>query len=132
MTNLLYELLPIRPVDLFHLLTYLKENTLTFLVFVVESCFEILLFAFLFARKLQYKYWIYLSAFFAGLAVFVYIDYLHLYVILCITIAMFTNFEKRQEGELSAYNVFNKNFERLMGTLTQEQIDRQLRHQPVQ
>ena len=30
---------------------------------------------------------------------------------------MFTNLGKREEGSLSAYSVFNKNFERLHGTM---------------
>lgn len=30
---------------------------------------------------------------------------------------MFTNLGKRQEGTLSAYSVFNDNFERLAGTM---------------
>ena len=35
-----------------------------------------------------------------------------------------------QEGELSAYSVFNKDFKELPGTLNAAGIDRQLRHGP--
>jgi len=34
---------------------------------------------------------------------------------------------ERGDGELSAYSVFNKNFERLDGTFTAEQFDNQIR-----
>lgn len=38
---------------------------------------------------------------------------------------------KRKESELSAYSVFNKNFEKIEGTLTAEQFEREIRHGPV-
>lgn len=37
---------------------------------------------------------------------------------------------KRESGELSAYSVFNKNFEVIDGTLSAEQFDRELRYGP--
>eukprot|EP01039_Chlorochromonas_danica_P005416 gene5416-5957_t len=39
-----------------------------------------------------------------------------------------TNLGERKEGELSAYSVFNRNFERLPGTLDAEQFDAEIRH----
>ena len=38
---------------------------------------------------------------------------------------------KRKANELSAYSVFNKNFERIEGTLTAEQFDKEIRHGPA-
>ena len=38
--------------------------------------------------------------------------------------------KKRKPGTLSAYSVFNKNFETIDGTLTAEQFERELRHGP--
>lgn len=38
------------------------------------------------------------------------------------------NDNQRGEGELSAYSVFNKGFQSLLGTLTAEQIDGEIRH----
>ena len=34
----------------------------------------------------------------------------------------------KEEGQLSAYSVFNPNFERLEGTFTAEQFEKELRH----
>jgi len=38
--------------------------------------------------------------------------------------------KKRKSGALSAYSVFNKNFEVIDGTFTAEQFERELRHGP--
>ena len=38
---------------------------------------------------------------------------------------------RRKPSELSAYSVFNKNFERIEGTLTAEQFEREIRHGPA-
>ncbi len=38
---------------------------------------------------------------------------------------------RRKPNELSAYSVFNKNFERIEGTLTAEQFDKEIRHGPA-
>lgn len=38
--------------------------------------------------------------------------------------------KKRADGELSAYSVFNKNFEAIEGTLSAEQFERELRYGP--
>lgn len=51
-----------------------------------------------------------------------------LYFIISLLTFMMTNLGERKEGELSAYSVFNRNFERLPGTLDAEQFDAELRH----
>ena len=45
--------------------------------------------------------------------------------ILSVLIFMFINLGKREEGTLSAYSVFNKGAQRLMGTFAPEAIDQQ-------
>lgn len=42
---------------------------------------------------------------------------------------MFTNFRKskKQDGEMSAYSVFNKNCEAIKGTLTAEQFENEIK-----
>ena len=45
---------------------------------------------------------------------------------------IFSNLGQRKEGELSAYSVFNPNFERLEGDNLAEQFEAQLRHVPVE
>ena len=37
----------------------------------------------------------------------------------------------RKDGKLSAYSVFNKNFETIKGTLTADQFDNEIRHRNV-
>ncbi|RYH30421.1 hypothetical protein EON65_05275 [archaeon] len=58
-----------------------------------------------------------------------YADVSTLYICVSIFVTMLMNLSTRGEGELSAYSVFNNNFERLMGTLTAEQFDAEIRHQ---
>ena len=44
---------------------------------------------------------------------------------------IFTNLGKRKAGELSAYNVFNPNFQRIAGDNLAEQFEAQIRNMPV-
>ena len=39
--------------------------------------------------------------------------------------------EKRQEGQLSAYSVFNPNCQNIQGTLTAEQFESEIRHKKI-
>ena len=53
----------------------------------------------------------------AGLYAAAYFSFHSLYFIISGFYWMFTNLGKRKEGTLSAYSVFNDNFERLHGTM---------------
>uniref|UniRef100_A0AC35EZB3 SAYSvFN domain-containing protein n=1 Tax=Panagrolaimus sp. PS1159 TaxID=55785 RepID=A0AC35EZB3_9BILA len=48
------------------------------------------------------------------------------YFIFSLFIFLFLNLGSRKEGELSAYSVFNPNCERLLGSLTAEQFERDM------
>ncbi len=52
-------------------------------------------------------------------------------VFLTISILLFvwSNLGERRHGQFSAYNVFNRNFQRLLGDTSAEEIDAQLRNQ---
>lgn len=52
-----------------------------------------------------------------------------LYFMASCFILMFLNLGERRAGEMSAYSVFNEGFARLLGTMTAEQIDREMRHE---
>jgi hypothetical protein len=42
---------------------------------------------------------------------------------------LLANLGQRQKGELSAYSVFNKEFQSLLGTITAEQFEKEIRHE---
>lgn len=52
-----------------------------------------------------------------GLYLSTFYSFQNLYVIFTGFYLMFTNLGKREKGTLSAYSVFNDNFERLYGTM---------------
>ena len=54
-----------------------------------------------------------------------------LYLCLSGFVFIFTNLGKREPGTLSAYSVFNPNFEELPGTLTASQFEAEIRRQPM-
>ena len=70
-----------------------------------------------------------LAGFLVGFALASYTETLNLYLLAVFSLLIFnTGFETRQEGELSAYSVFNAGQTRLLGSTTAEQFDAELRH----
>ncbi|VDN18966.1 unnamed protein product [Gongylonema pulchrum] len=57
---------------------------------------------------------------------FSYIQFGLVFFVLSLFVCIFLNLGKRRAGELSAYSVFNPHCERLPGTLTAEQLERDL------
>jgi len=51
-----------------------------------------------------------------------------LFVIVSLFALMMMNLGERQEGEMSAYSVFNKGCQALLGQLTMDQFEREIRH----
>lgn len=49
------------------------------------------------------------------------------YLLLAMMVFIFVNLGKKQEGEASAYSVFNPGVQRLPGQLDADEIDRQVR-----
>ena len=68
---------------------------------------------------------------FLGLLWFLFMRFAHTHgwgqpaLIISIIILIFTNLGKRKEGTLSAYSVFNKGTQRLLGTFAHDAIDQQ-------
>ncbi|XP_077993894.1 SAYSvFN domain-containing protein 1-like [Glandiceps talaboti] len=63
------------------------------------------------------------------LVLFVIIEFAAIFIIVTLFYVVFTNLRSggtRQPGELSAYSVFNPNCERIDGTLTAEQLQREM------
>lgn len=59
---------------------------------------------------------------------FVSLGFGAVYFIVTSSILMYVNTGTRARGTLSAYSVFNRNHERIDGTFTAEQFERELRH----
>ena len=49
----------------------------------------------------------------------------NLYFILSIAVAMFSNFDDRKTNTMSAYSIFNSGCQRILGTITAEQFERE-------
>lgn len=126
-TQILYELLPVRKGDL-----SLQVPSGSSILQVGQQGVGLLVKA---GRELLHGVcslpvttYVYLVLWLAGAALFYYWDFTSLYMILTGFLLVFTNLGERKEGELSAYSVFNEGFQELMGTLNANQIDDQLRH----
>ncbi len=69
---------------------------------------------------------------FALLIVFILIEFAAVYIVFSLFYVMYVNMrsgrDAKRPGELSAYSVFNPNCERIDGTLTAEQFEKELRH----
>jgi hypothetical protein len=65
---------------------------------------------------------------FLGLYLFIRVQFAAVYCILSMIGLIFINLGTRAQGEMSAYSVFNKGFRRMLGTLTADQFDREIRH----
>lgn len=70
-------------------------------------------------------------AWIGGLGIFYSMNAEMLWVILSLFILIFFNLGERKDGELSAYSVFNVGVKRLLGTMTAEQFEQEIRHQPL-
>lgn len=51
-----------------------------------------------------------------------------IYFIFTVIIGIFLNLGVKQRGESSAYSVFNQGYERILGTMTADQFEREIRH----
>lgn len=59
---------------------------------------------------------------------FVYVDFGSFFVVITGIALIFLNLGERKDGELSAYSVFNRGQQRMMGTLTADQFEREIMH----
>ena len=75
-----------------------------------------------------FSYWAcIISVWLLGLFFFNYAGFASLWVILSLFYCIFANLGDRKDGEMSAYSVFNKGFHSIVGSLTADQFDRQIR-----
>ena len=125
---ILYELQPIRSKDATILSKWIYKNVLQiFYGFLALSSWiyeQVLNLPSLVSRTVAVSSVLWLVVFY----LFHYVGFGSLYFMITVLVGIFSNLGKRAPGELSAYSVFNANFQSLLGTLTADQIDKQLRH----
>lgn len=124
----LYELQPIRFSDAMKIWKFLLENMGGILKFAQESFPSTYHSIKEFATSITTKQYYILSIWALGWLLSSYVEFASLYFILSLFYLIFSNLGTRKAGELSAYSVFNKGFGRLLGTLTAEQFDNEIRH----
>lgn len=123
-----YELLPIRPKDAQYLLKNSYSNLKILLLWGVDVLIRTPLALFNYLKSCSF-FQLFCSLLFIILtAVALYFETGTLFSIATIFVFMLSNLGVRKEGELSAYSVFNANFQSLLGTTTAEQLDREIRH----
>ena len=72
----------------------------------------------------------YLTVWSSGLYIMIYFEFGSLWIILSLFAIIIYNLDDRRDGDrsLSSYSIFNKGFRNILGALTAEQFDREIRH----
>lgn len=126
--SILYEFQPFRVKDAVHFIKALYTlvyDLLTACLDPIELMYQQLVDAML---QLSLTAWLTAILWCIGWATFIYAGFGSLFVIISLTASIFLNLGTRQEGEMSAYSVFNRGYKQLLGTLTAEQFDAEIRH----
>ena len=128
----LYELQPIRPSDLVSFTSQIVKVTTT-----LVRLFVFTFIPFLFTSAISVIRNITVDLFVSGVIALMLHKFNRigeLQVFMCLFIIYMIlknmNYEKNETG-ISAYSVFNKGFRRLLGQLTAEQFDREIRHMNI-
>ena len=74
------------------------------------------------------KWWIYLFIYSIFSYLFSFIGFGSVWIIITLFGLIFCNLGERKPGEVSAYSVFNDGCRRILGTLTAEQFEKEIRH----
>lgn len=84
--------------------------------------------------SLSLKTYVKIVGWFTIWALFIYADFGSLWIIISMFLLLFANLgKKKSPNELSAYSVFNKGFQNILGTINIETFENELRHrQPNQ
>lgn len=127
-TSVLYELQPVRAVDIYDSAAYVKNVVLNLSSFSLEASDAVYAQFIQAVSGLSSRAWMYFSLWVAAWILFIYLDFGSLWIILSLMLSMFFNLGTRKAGELSAYSVFNKDFKKLLGTLDARDIDNEIRH----
>lgn len=127
-TSVLYELQPVRAVDIYDFAVYVTNAVLNLSSFSLEASDAVYAQFIQAVSRLSSRAWMYFSLWVATWMLFIYLDFGSLWIILSLMLSIFFNLGTRKAGELSAYSVFNKDFKKLLGTLDARDIDNEIRH----
>lgn len=127
-----FELTPVRTKDIRQWSKCLLVNMAIIGQAVVHLFHFIAANALSFCRQSSWLAFLYLSSWCAAFSLAIYFEMGRLFTAASLFTVMMRNLGTRQAGDLSAYSVFNENFERIMGTLNGEQLDAEIRHMPVE
>jgi hypothetical protein len=126
--TILYELQPVRLVDLISFARYLHRSATvlgSFSLLVSDLLYQR---SFDIARGVKLRTWIFTATWAAGLLIMIKAGFGSVWILLSLISSIFLNLGKRKRGELSAYSVFNEGFKQLLGTMNADQLDDEIRH----
>ena len=123
-----YELQPIRLSDAKKCVYWLMRNSKDIVLFLIRVIYFLWKLITNISSFLTPILIILTSIFCVGLYLSIVYDFMQLYFIMVLFILMMSSLGKRKKGELSAYSVFNMNQQRLLGTLTVDAFENEIRH----
>jgi len=127
---LMYELQPWRLDDFRNFCSRCQRESNCLIKFLIPMLNEFLIAAKSFILEIKMNTWLYIILWTGIFSIMHRYEWGSLWVILSLFGAVFLNLGTRKEGEseLSAYSVFNKGCQRLLGTMTVEQFEREILH----
>ena len=96
--------------------------------FLLQTFKEATMFCYSYLKGIPWKTLVYTLGYLLLLTLAIVYDVTSTFIILSIFTLMVPNLQKRGDGDLSAYSVFNEGFIRLLGTTTGEDIDNNIRN----
>jgi len=126
----MYELQPWRLDDFRNFCSRCQRESNCLIKFLIPMLNEFLIAAKSFILEIKMNTWLYIILWTGIFSIMHRYEWGSLWVILSLFGAVFLNLGTRKEGEseLSAYSVFNKGCQRLLGTMTVEQFEREILH----
>ena len=128
MNILAYELQPWRSDDFQLFLNEAKSSLTTIWKFIIPTTWSLISEVGYLIKSFSLSTWTYFGLTCLTYSIFNYFGFTSLFIILSLYILIFKNLGVRKKGELSAYSVFNSGYRRLLGTLTAEQFEKEIRH----
>jgi hypothetical protein len=130
---ILYELMPVHPAYAYKQSRSLIKNLKVLSASLVQAALYLTEKMWKLVRCLSWQTWATLLLWFALLGIFVKLEFGSLYLMGTAFALIFYNldYSKRSDGDMSAWSVFNEGFTTMLGTLSAEQMDREIRHRDM-
>ena len=126
-----YELMPVHPSYAYRQLINLRVIVTDISQILIKELIPSLNLIWNFCQTLTISFWIYLISWIILFTMFHYVEFGSMFLIASLFYWLFQslNYDSSKDGStLSAYSVFNRGFTSILGTLTADQLDRQIRH----